>query len=44
MNALAFSQIDYFYAVVAEGADKQSFAAGIEGEMIDAALHARQRN
>ncbi len=44
MNALALPQIDYFNAVVAERADKQSLARGVEGKVVDPSLHARQRN
>jgi hypothetical protein len=44
MNSLAPAQIDNFNGVIAECADKQSFAGSIVGEMIYSSFHPTQRN
>jgi hypothetical protein len=44
MDPLAFANVNYFNAVVAERAHEQSLAYRIETEMIDPAFDSRQRN
>jgi hypothetical protein len=44
MHAFTFVQVDYFNAVVAESADKQSLAGCVAVEVVYPALDSRQRN
>ena len=44
VDALAFAQVEHFGGVVAQRADEQSFAGGVEIEVINPSFHARQRD
>jgi hypothetical protein len=41
MNSFALSQVEHFDGVIAKCTNKQSFASGIEREMVDASFDTR---
>jgi hypothetical protein len=44
MDALAFAHVEHFDGVIAQRADEQSFACGVEIEVIDPPFYSRQRD